>query len=92
MPKELAMLNLKNLILSFLVFFMLAASAFAQHDLKLWYKQPAKTWTEAMPVGNGRLGAMIHGGVNEELILSMKKRFGQEGRQTSILIRKHQSI
>jgi len=35
-------------------------------DLKLWYKQPAKVWTEALPVGNGRLGAMIFGGAERE--------------------------
>jgi len=34
--------------------------------LKLWYRQPAKEWTEALPVGNGRLGAMVFGGVPEE--------------------------
>jgi len=34
--------------------------------LSLWYRQPAKTWTEALPVGNGRLGAMIFGGVTNE--------------------------
>ncbi|MGY8944091.1 MAG: glycoside hydrolase N-terminal domain-containing protein, partial [Flavobacteriales bacterium] len=28
----------------------------------LWYDEPAKVWTEALPVGNGRLGAMIYGG------------------------------
>ena len=33
--------------------------------LTLWYRQPAKKWTEALPVGNGRLGAMIFGGVNQ---------------------------
>ncbi len=32
----------------------------------LWYKQPAKIWTDALPVGNGRLGAMVFGGINEE--------------------------
>lgn len=32
--------------------------------LKLWYKQPATEWTEALPVGNGRLGAMVFGGVD----------------------------
>ncbi|GGH09451.1 alpha/beta hydrolase [Mucilaginibacter phyllosphaerae] len=37
-----------------------------QHQLKLWYKQPAKEWTEALPLGNGRLGAMVYGGVGEE--------------------------
>ncbi|MGZ8551375.1 MAG: glycoside hydrolase N-terminal domain-containing protein, partial [Chitinophagaceae bacterium] len=40
----------------------------AQQNEKLWYKQPAIAWTEALPVGNGRLGAMIFGKVNEELI------------------------
>jgi alpha-L-fucosidase 2 len=40
----------------------------AQQNEKLWYKQPAKVWTEALPVGNGRLGAMIFGRINEELI------------------------
>jgi alpha-L-fucosidase 2 len=34
--------------------------------MKLWYKQPAKEWTEALPVGNGRLGAMIFGGTQQE--------------------------
>jgi alpha-L-fucosidase 2 len=35
-------------------------------SLKLWYKQPATQWTEALPIGNGRLGAMIYGGIQEE--------------------------
>ena len=30
-------------------------------DLKTWYEQPAKTWFEALPVGNGRMGAMVFG-------------------------------
>lgn len=34
----------------------------------LWYDKPASTWTEAMPLGNGRLGAMVYGGtVNEKI-------------------------
>ena len=40
----------------------------AQQPQKLWYKKPAKVWTEALPVGNGRLGAMVFGGVAEELL------------------------
>ena len=32
----------------------------------LYYKRPAKVWTEALPIGNGRLGAMIFGGVELE--------------------------
>ena len=34
----------------------------------LWYKQPASKWMEALPVGNGRLGAMVFGGPNHERI------------------------
>ena len=40
----------------------------AQADLKLWYKAPAKQWVEALPLGNGHIGAMVFGGVEEELI------------------------
>ena len=36
------------------------------HSLELWYQQPAQKWTEALPIGNGRLGAMIFGGVGED--------------------------
>ena len=36
--------------------------------LSLWYRLPAREWVEALPVGNGRLGAMVFGKVNEELI------------------------
>ena len=35
--------------------------------LSLWYRQPARLWTEALPLGNGRLGAMVFGGVSDEL-------------------------
>ena len=35
-------------------------------SLKLWYKRPAANWEEALPVGNGRLGAMVFGGVTTE--------------------------
>ena len=42
----------------------------AQSDtyLKLWYLHPAKQWVEALPVGNGRLGAMIYGDPSKEVI------------------------
>lgn len=36
--------------------------------LKLWYHQPAREWVEALPIGNGRLGAMVFGGTAEERI------------------------
>jgi alpha-L-fucosidase 2 len=45
-----------------------SSAATAVHDLTLWYRQPAQKWTEALPVGNGRLGAMVFGGLAEERI------------------------
>ena len=36
--------------------------------LKLWYKQPARNWNEALPIGNGRLGVMVFGNVTDELL------------------------
>ncbi|GAB3015033.1 glycoside hydrolase family 95 protein [Spirosoma pulveris] len=50
---------------------LLAAGVQAQQPtaLKLWYKQPAgKIWTNALPVGNGRLGAMVYGNTELEII------------------------
>ncbi|MCC8170368.1 MAG: glycoside hydrolase family 95 protein [Parabacteroides sp.] len=35
---------------------------------ELWYAQPANVWMESLPVGNGRLGAMTYGGVEEETL------------------------
>ncbi len=41
------------------VFTGMTASLVAQQPQKLWYKAPAAAWTEALPLGNGRLGAMV---------------------------------
>jgi alpha-L-fucosidase 2 len=32
----------------------------------LWFSEPAKQWADALPVGNGRLGAMVFGGIGTE--------------------------
>lgn len=37
-------------------------------NLRLWYRQPAAEWVDALPVGNGRMGAMVSGGVQYERI------------------------
>jgi len=37
-------------------------------NLRLWYTQPASKWLEALPIGNGSLGGMIYGGVDQEHI------------------------
>ena len=59
--------------------FLSSGALFAEN--KLWYAQPAKTWVEALPIGNGRLGGMIFGGVetehvqlNEDTIWAGEKR------------------
>jgi alpha-L-fucosidase 2 len=39
-----------------------------QGEWVLWYRQPARRWEEALPVGNGRLGAMVFGGAGREQI------------------------
>ena len=46
-------------------FFMMAAMLLtlqlSAHEYKLWYDQPAMTWTQALPVGNGVIGGMVYG-------------------------------
>jgi len=37
----------------------------ASKVLTLWYTQPATEWTQALPIGNGRLGAMVYGGIEQ---------------------------
>jgi len=37
-------------------------------SLKIWYKQPALRWSEALPLGNGRIGAMVYGNIGTETI------------------------
>ena len=57
----------KRMVLLAILFFM-SVSVFSQNELSLWYKQPAKVWTEALPVGNGTFGGMIFGTPKSELI------------------------
>ncbi len=64
-------ITLKHFLLLFLILLNLTVSA----QYKLWYDKPAQVWTEALPLGNGRLGAMVYGNpaieqiqLNEETI------------------------
>lgn len=57
-----------KIILSFFLISCCISEVAGQEDLKLWYDKPASVWTEALPVGNGRLGAMVFGNVEEELL------------------------
>lgn len=62
--------TLKKVLFCFVLGFATIHNIRAQSGsfLKLWYRQPAKQWVEALPVGNGRLGAMVFGGPSEEKI------------------------
>ena len=62
--------RIRNLVLLYILILYSIQSVSAQNNeaLKLWYRQPAKQWVEALPVGNGRLGAMIYGDPYKEKI------------------------
>jgi alpha-L-fucosidase 2 len=65
------MIGRHPIILLALILTLSGSVAIAQppaEPLSLWYRQPAKQWVEALAVGNGRLGAMVFGGVAQERI------------------------
>lgn len=43
-------------------------TVFEQQPLRIWFKQPATHWNEALPIGNGRMGAMFYGKPDNEVI------------------------
>ena len=55
-------------IMTPLFFFTTACAEAFNHPYELWYSRPATHWQEALPVGNGHMGAMIFGGVGQETI------------------------
>ena len=61
---------MKKIILYLILSWVLIFNIVAQSDslLRLWYTNPAKQWVEALPVGNGRLGAMVFGDPFKEVI------------------------
>ena len=58
--------RLPERLLFALAFLPVISVSAQQQPLRLWYKQPAVKWTDALPIGNGRLGAMIFGGVGSD--------------------------
>ena len=73
---------MRNLIWSSILFLSLVVPSWASDpDPVLWYTHPAQRWGDALPIGNGRLGGMVFGGVeqehiqlNEDTIWNGKKR------------------
>src|SRR5438552_6228206 len=56
---------MKRLLIATMILF--SSKCFAD-DMKLWYTKPAAQWEEALPIGNGNMGAMVFGGVVDERI------------------------
>ena len=66
--KNHQIMRLRNFILYTLVALLPYGTKGSDNTLKMWYSQPAEKWTEALPVGNGTLGAMIFCGAENERI------------------------
>lgn len=61
-------MKIKLFISLYILISILDLKAQSNTLLKLWYQQPAKRWVEALPIGNGRLGAMVFGNPPKEEI------------------------
>lgn len=58
---------------------LLISNYISGQDLKLWYNHPAQNWSEALPIGNSRLGAMIYGGTEREELQLNEETFWAGG-------------
>ena len=78
--------KLTQCLLLALLSFAVVATPFppAATDLKLWYNQPATLWEEALPLGNGRLGAMVYGEPSNETIELNENTFWAGGPHNNI--------
>ena len=67
--------------LMFIVFVALAMALHANNNdnLRLWYSRPAASWTEALPVGNSHMGAMVYGGTAHETLQLNEETFWAGG-------------
>ena len=83
---------MKNSFLFCLIIVAFAAESITAQDYVLHYTRPAEKWTEALPVGNGRLGAMVYGGVSEEHIQFNEETLWTGGPHDYIKQDAHQSL
>lgn len=63
------LLRAARVLLVAVVWCQAAASSWAAPDSHVWFDAPAEKFTQSLPLGNGRLGAMVFGGVGEERIV-----------------------
>src|SRR5690606_19911035 len=67
-----------------LLFFGFSLNTTANQANKLWYNQAASTWEEALPLGNGRLGAMVYSKPVDEIIQLNENTFWAGGPHNNI--------
>lgn len=85
------MRKLKSILILFLsitFYFQFSISSFGQlvdPAKVLWYEAPAKAWEEALPVGNGRLGAMVFGKYGEERIQLNEETYWSGGPYSTVV-------
>ena len=79
------MINKNKLVMGTLALVMLvpmqmtAKSHSQDNSTRLWYQTPAKSWLEALPIGNSHLGGMVYGGVLDETIQLNEETFWSGG-------------
>ena len=84
------MLTMKYLTCFFILLYAFIDNSSAQETVfdpsyTLWYEQPAEEWEEALPVGNGRLGAMIFGRFDEERIQLNEETYWTGGPYSTVV-------
>ncbi len=84
--RALTQLALINLI------FIASTSQAEQAPLKLWFDKPANQWEEALPLGNGRLGVMVHGGVAQENLQLNEDTFWAGGPHNNLNLATRESL
>ncbi|MBT6417399.1 MAG: glycoside hydrolase family 95 protein, partial [Candidatus Marinimicrobia bacterium] len=59
---------MKNLLSVLCLLLLFGCNTIPKQERTLWYNTPAETWNEALPIGNGRIGAMVFGRPETERI------------------------
>ncbi len=88
-------MHLKNTIIrfSFILLFSLSNVTNANEEpLKLWFDKPANQWEEALPIGNGRLGAMVYGGITQENLQLNEDTFWAGGPHNNLNLAARESL
>src|SRR4051794_34433113 len=61
-------MNIRRCFCALCVVVLHCRMASADSELRVWFNKPAGPWEEALPIGSGRMGGMVFGGVSDERI------------------------